>query len=601
MIAMKDDTYQGIEMTVRSQIETALRYLQSGRADLAEQALHKLLLIAPDAAVAHFHLGQIVLRRGDVERALGHLGRAVELDPRNSEGRLAWARALMRRGSAKRAAEQLALLVANEPIHPTAWLDLARALHAERRLNEALDAIDTHLQLAASDVGALGLAGRILCESGRQADGRQRFEQAIALSPGQVDAYLAAAQGCVDANEAEVAADYYRRGIEAHPQSVELQLGLAQVLEDLGQRDSAERAYRQALELNPHRGYTIGSLLELLGPKADEELVQRGWQALEGQKATNVAKALVGYGLGKVHQSRKDYERAFRAWRIANDARRQEAGPFDRGAFRLRVDRLIRQFDRDFFARHRGVGSADPRPVFIVGMPRSGTTMIEQVIAAHPLCEGLGELPDIARIAGELQRATSGARGWPESVDELSAAVIAAAANRHVLSLAGRAKTGAERIVDKAPLNFLNLGLIALLFPNARLIWCRRDARDVCLSIYSENFALQQKHATDLSDLAFYFREHERLMRHWQQALPVHVHEVQYENFVTEPAAHAAALISALGLQWDDACLQFHEQQRSVKTPSRWQVRKPFYVSSIGRWKNYEPWLSPLLSALNQN
>lgn len=509
-----------------------------------------------------------------------------------------WVQSQIRAGALTETLARLRQMLDLDSRHASAWYGLAMALHAADQTPPALEAVDVHLRLRPEDADAMMLRARLLFSASRSADARYELERALSLQPRRLDLYLSAAQLCVESNENAAAEDIYRRCAAQIPDAVEPLLGLAEVLEDLGDWDGAVQTYRRALAMNPNRGYTIGALLELLGAKADEELIAKAWQALTSSRATDVAKALIGYGLGKAHQARKEFDRAFLAWRLANEARRREVGPFDRPKFSRRIDRLIQLFQPEFFAERQGWGTDDVRPVFIVGMPRTGTTMLEQIISAHPYCEGLGELPDIAQLATALQRRAGDVSSWPGSLRLLGREILDDVAERHVSALTRRAGPGKLRIVDKAPLNFLHLGLIALLFPRARIIWCQRDARDVCLSIYSENFALQQRHATDLRDLAYYFAEQVRLMEHWKRVLPVSITEVHYEDIVHAPREQAERVIAALGLEWDERCLAFHDQQRSVRTPSRWQVRQPIYSSSAGRWRRYETHLTPLLDEL---
>lgn len=572
------------------------RLVEQGQLVAAAEILKDLLRRWPQHPAANYWWARIAIARRQHRAAVEHLQIAVAAEPDNARFRAAWASCLRVMGDSQLAMVELRRIIDRSPSYEPAWLDLGRALLAARRFEEAIALLAEHRRLHPDSSEGITLLGRAYFESNDVAQSERCFEQALQLSTASVDTFLSAAQVCMEQGASEKAVEIYKRGLVAFPNAVELNLGLAQALEDLGDRSAAEQTYRRALELNPGRGYTIGSLLDLLGARAEDALIAQAWKAMDGDSATDVARALIGYGLGKVHHAKGDSERAMQAWTLANQARRRETGPFDRARFSRRIDDLIQVFGDDFWAKHRKWGIDDHRPVFIVGMPRSGTTLIEQVIAAHPSGAGLGELPDVAKLASSFGRQLGSA--WPFAAQNLMPEHVKLEAHRHLEMLVRRARNGALRIVDKAPLNFLHLGLIALIFPSAHIIWCRRDPRDVCLSIYSENFALQQKHATDLADLGFYFNEHERLMRHWQSSLAMGIHEVQYEDFVAAPEHHARALISGLRLEWNPQCLQFHEQPRAVQTPSRWQVRQPVYATSVERWRRYEPWLGPLIHSL---
>ena len=307
---------------------------------------------------------------------------------------------------------------------------------------------------------------------------------------------------------------------------------------------------------------------------------------------------MAAFGLGKVFDAKGEGAAAFNAWVIANEARKRQVGGFDRQRLTDYVDRLISTFDELRIETLRSGGVDDPRPVFVIGMPRSGTSLVEQILSAHPDVHGYGELVEIEAMTSRIRSKAGSIKRWPEVVEDISPALLGDVAQGYFDALARREKSDARRVVDKAPNNFFHLGLIASAFPQAKIIWCRRDPRDVCMSIYAENFALNQKHATDLSDLAFYFGEYMRLMRHWEQVLGGQIHPCVYESMVSEPDKNSRELVAAIGLNWHEACASFHQNHRPVLTPSRWQVRRPIYRDSAQRWKRYETYLSPLLDGL---
>ena len=295
--------------------------------------------------------------------------------------------------------------------------------------------------------------------------------------------------------------------------------------------------------------------------------------------------ALLAYPLGRVHDARGEYPRAFECWRVANEAREREVGPLERSTFEAMIRR---QLDAEI-PRPAGIErSGDPSLVFVVGMPRSGTTLVEQVLDAHPDAAGCGELPFFAELAQKVPDAGS--------IDPLAARQLV----ETYLALASRHAAGNGSVwIDKAPLNALHLGHIARLFPTARVVWCRRDARDVALSIYSENFAKATRFATSLESIAACINAEYRLMRHWQRHALLPIVEWPYEAAVLDFERHVRTLLAFVGLSWSDACLAFHERKRVVQTPSRWQVRRPVGTGSVGRWRHYKDELGPLIRALD--
>lgn len=377
--------------------------------------------------------------------------------------------------------------------------------------------------------------------------------------------------------------------------------GLARTLEDIGRAEDAERCYRRVLALHPLHPWALGQLLSLKGAAADDALCAAAKRALEQEATPDSAKALIGYGLGKALDGQGDHDAAFAVIRCANDARRRQAGAFDADAFERRIERLIDTFTMEFFEERAGFGVDSDLPVFIVGMPRSGTTLTEQILDRHPQMFGAGELTHLAELAAGLRQRFHLEASWPECAALLSEENIRENAHAYLAKLRARAPRGALRISDKSPLNFHHLGLAALLYPNARVVHCQRDPIDTCVSIYFENFRPNQTYATDLGELAAYYQGYERLMAHWRRVLPLPMLHLRYEETVVGLDERARALVDFMKAPWDARCLDFHASDRAVQTPSRWQVRRPIYTSSVGRWRRYRRHLTALENAFPES
>ena len=244
--------------------------------------------------------------------------------------------------------------------------------------------------------------------------------------------------------------------------------------------------------------------------------------------------------------------------------------------------------------------SGDPstRPVFVIGMIRSGTSLVEQILASHSDVYGAGELLEITKLASNLPQALDSSLEYPECIRQLDAGRIASSATGYLRYLAGR-DDRAARVVDKLPTNFLHLGLIAILLPNAHIVHCRREALDVCLSIYFQRFAQGHFYAYDFDDIAAYYAEYERLMAHWKKVLPVEILDIQYEDLLDDLEGESRRMLDYCGLDWQEACLAFHRSQRPVRTASSWQVRQPLYRTAVARWRKFEPHLDELKRALS--
>ena len=264
---------------------------------------------------------------------------------------------------------------------------------------------------------------------------------------------------------------------------------------------------------------------------------------------------------------------------------RKENKLFDQAKHRSLVDNLIAVFTPEFLEKTRKFGIDSETPIFVVGLVRSGTTLVEQILASHPEVHGAGERKEIDQLAVTMHTQIQGAEPYPLCLDRLNPGMARSLAYGYLQRLAVEAGT-ASRIVDKMPHNYLHLGLIAMLFPRGRIVHCRRDPMDVCASAYFQNFKWMT-HAASIDDIAFYYREYTRLMEHWRRVLPMPIHEVVYEEMVADTEAMSRKLVSACGLEWDERCLAFYRTKRTVQTASKLQVRQPIFNRSVGRWKPF--------------
>ena len=445
----------------------------------------------------------------------------------------------------------------------------------------------------------VGLA-RLLSRNHQRADTLACLDRAVACEPGNAAIWIIRGQTLSQDGQLEAARSAYEKALSLDANAIRAALGLGAVHEDLGDRAGAARIYQELLARAPDEAEAIAGLLGVASADALPAAINTAANRI--QTASDADAALIGYALGKKLAKSGDHDGAFRAWSAANAARRRFAGPFDRAAFDARIDRLIEIFSPAFFAEREGWGEASEQPVFIVGLPRSGTTLTEQILSGHPDVFGAGELDLLTDMAtGTPDRLGRADPPWPETALELTRTHVAGIARDHLARLAGLAPAGAGRVIDKQPLNFWHLGLVALAFPNARIIHCTRDMRDNGLSIFAENFTPEQRWATDLSDIMHYWRGYRRLMAHWQTALPIRMINNPYEAMVADLETAAQNLVSFLGLPWDERCLAFHEHERAVQTPSRWQVRQPVYATSVGRWRHYETEIGALADTAQED
>lgn len=567
----------------------------------AGQRLDDLLRQAPGDPVVHQLAAQLASRGGHADQALHHMEAACRLAPERPEVHFQLACLQAHGGGIEPALEHFRIAVRQRPGFADAWRHLGATLLHVRRDAEALPALRRAHELSPADPSALRALADAEFRAGWPADALPLWQALLDRDPDDVQARLRAGECLSRLGDQAQAVACFREGVGRLPDSDALWLALAQAEEDAGERDAARSAYERALVLHPDWPFALACLLGLLRDDAPDALVDRASAMLQDGTVPDGDRALLGYALGKVHDARADHARAMDHWHAANAARRRVAGDPDPDALRARVDDIVAAFPGDVFASRSASALDDERFVFIVGMPRSGTTLTEQILASHPSVHGCGELPDITMIARRLGTDVPASLHWPRSGALLLPGALRDAVGRYVSAATRHAPPAALRLVDKEPLNFLHLGLVALMFPRARVIWCRRDPRDIAVSIYGENFALDETLATDLAGIGHYINQQDRLMRHWRAVLPLPILECRYEALVTATEDQARRLVEFVGLPWDPACLEFHRGTRAVQSPSRWQVRQPVHTRSAGRWQRYAGALDPLLEVLDSD
>ena len=581
MTTIPPAVHSAIRSTPDEALASAIACLDAGRLQQAELLLRKLLPVHPgDPAISHL-LGVTAMRAGTLDAAIAHLSHACQLAPEAADMHLELGRAQAAAGQFENAMRQFETTTRLAPDLFDGWFFLGITHLRNGRHDAALAPLRRAHDLTPARIDVLHALADAEFHAGSPGDALPLWEAVVRAQPRDLDARLKLGETCSRLELHSTAVAIYREALRTFPDSADLWMAIAQAQEDDGNRQPAQEAYLRALSLRPDWALPISGVLGLQRGKAAPELIVQAVSMQHGRQLSDPERALLGYALGKVQDAQGEYDVAMASWHDANAARRRMIGGHDRQQLERHARRLVEVFDADLFARPGIRGCDDPRPVFVVGMPRSGTTLTEQIIAAHPLALGCGELPDIPLFVRQF-----GSR-WPEVAPALDHAFLHQHALRYLEAALRHAPADATRLVDKAPLNYFNLGLIALLFPQARVVWCRRDPRDIALSVYSENFSLESQFATDLGDIGHYIRVQTELMHHWQSVLPLPILELQYESLVETPEAVARRLIDFVGLPWDPACLQFHRSGRGVQTPSRWQVREPIHRRSSGRWKHY--------------
>ncbi len=571
---------------------------RAGRLEAAESCYQAVKRRDPGYAEALRLRGVLAHQQGHSDAAVKFLRRAIEQQPSNPLYHHSLGEVLRatRQNAAAIAAYRRAFAL--QPERHATGIDLGDMLAQAGYSEDALATYRTLLAASPAFGPAYSRIATLLFERGDPPAARVQLEawQAQAPHDSAMLHDLAHASGRI--GEYERAADIYRRLLSLDAANAEACAGLGSVLQSQGHFENATHWLERALDLKSDLGWVYGALMANRGYRMapQRHAVMR---RLAADKSAGVrARTQLHFALGQLHDERAEHADAFVHFDAGNRLQAQRK-PFDPDAFDERIERIVQHFNAAFFAQRRHFGNASQRPVFVVGMPRSGTSLVEQIIASHPRAFGAGELEDIGRMVRELPALTGARQRYPECTTAFTVDQAAALARRYLGALTARAPE-ADRVTDKMPFNMLWLGLVALLFPNARVVFCRREPMDNCLSCYFQIFSKGLRFSYDLAHLGRVYRQHERLMARWAECLPLRMLTVDYEALVRDSEPEIRRLIEFTGLPWDDRCLAFHQSRRDVRTASVWQVRQPMYQSSIARWRAYEPWLGELRHSLGR-
>lgn len=476
-------------------------------------------------------------------------------------------------------------------------LNLMGTLAVEAKsLDVALSYFQKALRRSPRNPVFLNNTGNLLLRMKRFQEGRQYLTRAVRAKPDFIEALCNLAKAQKLLLDGVGAEDLFRRALVLSPNNLQAKLGLADLLIDNGNSAGAAVIFESVIGKDPENVEALTGLTACrkFGPDAPElDLVLR---RIERPNTTHEALSRLHHAAGKIRNDQQCYDDAIMHFSKAKTYGNRE---FSLDRQRSFYDALIAQLTPAFFAERADFGNDSDIPIFIVGMPRSGTTLTEQICASHPEIYGAGELSDMFLIAKSLGHSASDPTALANALEKLTKRDSKKLADQYLSALKARNRD-ARRVVDKMPHNYEFLGLISLLFPKAKIINCMRNPMDNCLSCFTHRFSESHGYNTDLETLGRYYRAHRELMEHWQSVLPLPILRMQYEETVANLNARARALIQFTGLQWDEACVDFHKTERTVRTPSRWQVRQPIYATSVKRWERYGAALDPLKLALGE-
>ena len=597
------------------------------RREEAEKTLREVIEAAPSFAKPHEDLGFLLLQDKRPAEALPILERATVLDPALERAWFNFGKALALLGRGKEADAAFEKCFERSP--EKRLMALAAEHHKEGRTEEAerlyrrvlrdnprnVDALRLLAQLAAKSgrgddaevlleraveiapdfVQALLDLGQLRKEEDRYGEALDCFNHVLALEPTHPQAHFLRAGTLARASFTHEAVDAYRRCLELRPTHLGARLGLGHVLKAVGDYEGSVASYDACIRQAPDFGETYWSLANLKTYRFDDATIAE----MEKRTASGNVQSDVNFlfALAKAYEDRGDYERAWDAYRRGNEKQRAEVA-YDPVQTEVMNDRLVAAYDEEFMATRREAGNLDAAPIFILGLPRSGSTLLEQILASHSQVEGTAELPYIGRLATSLNRNQSTGMNYPEAMRELAPANLCALGAEYLALASMHRRSGAPRFIDKMPNNFPNAAFIAAILPNSRIVDARRHPLDACLSNYRQLFAKGQAFTYDLTEIGEYYLQYQRMMDQWARVIPGRVLTVQYEEVVADFEAQVRRLLDFCGLPFEEACLRFYESERPVRTPSAEQVRQPIYDRSVGHWRHYEKYLGELIDVL---
>jgi tetratricopeptide (TPR) repeat protein len=566
-----------LNMFKRAKLANAFKWrlLEKGiEKNIADEVTHKLVL----------HLS---LRGSDNAQNPGAIAvPAAPAAPASTKELLARGNECFEQGAFAEAAAIYRELVGRHPRHGVGYRNLGAALFKLGRYTESEASLRKAVELDPNNYESYGTLGTLLRLVGRTAESEAMLRRALKLNPKHADARASLGETLLLLGRVRDAKARFEKVLKSAPRHVQALLGTAKVAQMEGQFEEAAAIYGRVLAIHPKMPQAWAALPGLSKmTAADSDWLKTAEEIVAGGIPPDEESTL-RFAMGKYLDDVKEYPRAFENFKRANDLQKAAAPAYLPDVRTGFVDSMIRSNTRDAIAHAVG-GSDSVKPVFVVGMARSGTSLTEQIVASHPAVRGAGELLFWTDAAREHEAAIE--RGV---LDEATRKKLA---EDYLHVLADRAP-GAERVIDKAPFNCDFLGVIHTVFPKARIIYMQRDPVDTCLSCYFQPFSAAINFNKDLANIAHYYREHQRLMAHWRAVLPAGtILDVPYEQLVADPNLWIHKILEFLGLEWNDRCLDFNKTQRLVATASYWQVRQRVYKTSVARWRHYEKFIGPLL------
>ena len=565
----------------------------------AAEHYKKALEIDANYAEAHNNMGNAHRALGDTEAALSEYEHAIELRDNYAEAYNNMGTALRDQQKLEEAEFSYQRAIQIRPNYTEASNNLATLLVQQKRYDEALRVLGDVLKIQPKNVQTLVCVARAQLMRGAHETAERAARLALVEEPESVEALTVLGQIFHELDRYEDSLANFEKALAIKPDSLEALNFYGIALKSLGRMDEARKMFAKALELQPSAMGAYSNIVDLENFSEDDTLFKAMIGILEKAKDPKEERYMaLHFALGKAYDDMKDYPKSLEHYGIGAKLKRNLLKYDEAEVFGF-FDAIREAFNEEYFKNRPYGGIATSLPLFIVGMPRSGSTLTEQIISSHPDVYGAGEIKVLSGCLSQLRQKFPNLPRFPRMVTAMKPQQFAAVANGYLKEITAMSST-ALRVTDKLLTNYYFVGLINTLFPQAKIIHTMRNPVDTCLSAYSKLFKDDMPHSYDLAELGRYYKKYEELMEHWRRVLPEGVMlDVQYEDVVADAETNARKIIEFIGLPWNDACLNFHTSDRPVKTASVSQVRKPIYGSSVNRWERYGDGLKPLVDALN--
>ena len=556
------------------------------RYEEAVPCFERAIQLEPRLPLAHKKLGQALAALGRGQDADAAFEEFFELD--SARGKVALALDHMHAGRKTEAIATLRSALRENGNNVDAMRFLAQIYwRDEKQKSDAEALLRRAIALAPTYTAAWMLLGTMLHETERPAESIECYLAATRIEPDNPAAWAGLGNGYAHVGDVEKSIEAFERSLRLQPDAPNVNLSYGHVLKTRGDQEASLRAYRAAIAARPDFGEVYWSMANLKVFRFEPAEIEAMERQLQRDDLSESADIHFRFALAKAYEDARDYDRAWHYYDTGNERQRKRVF-HDPVAMELRHEQIANVFTRELFERHAGQGFEDASPILIVGLPRSGSTLIEQILASHSQVEGTAELPVLMRLAYSIGRYRPDQKRYPESVADLRGKDFRAYGRQYIEETRAFRVTGRPFFTDKLPNNFSHVGLLHLILPNAKVINARRHPFDSCLGGYKQLFGKGQNFTYDMADLSAYYRQYHETMRHWHRVLPGKVLDVHYEETVTDLETQVRRILDHCGLPFEEACVRFHENRRAVKTASSEQVRRPIYTDALGHWRHFE-------------